>query len=182
MHDAVNKAASYVIQYCLDEQIGTIVFGWNKGQKNASEMSRKNNQHFVSIPTGKLKERINQMCAWYGIEFVETEESYTSKTSFFDLDKLYVYGEKPVSWQSSGQRKKRGLYVTKKGFHISSDANGACNIMRKVAEKISLDLSAITVKCCQFLERIYIWKRSKVPNVKAQFFGAKAIGAHELAH
>ncbi len=49
MHDAVNKAASYLIQYCLDEQIGTIIFGWNKQQKNGSNMSRKNNQNFVSM-------------------------------------------------------------------------------------------------------------------------------------
>ena len=33
MRDAVNKAARKVIQHCLDNQIGTVIFGWNKGQK-----------------------------------------------------------------------------------------------------------------------------------------------------
>ena len=31
MRDAVNKAARLVIRHCLDNQIGTVVFGWNKG-------------------------------------------------------------------------------------------------------------------------------------------------------
>ena len=32
MRDAINKAARKVIQHCLKNRIGTIVFGWNKGQ------------------------------------------------------------------------------------------------------------------------------------------------------
>lgn len=78
MRDAVNKAARKVISHCLDNKIGTVVFGWNKGQKDSSNMGRVNNQKFVSVPTAKLKERINQLCGQYAIKFVETEESYTS--------------------------------------------------------------------------------------------------------
>ncbi len=51
-------------------------------------MGTKNNQKFVQIPTAKLKERINQLCELYGIEFIETEESYTSQASFLDDDFL----------------------------------------------------------------------------------------------
>ena len=32
MQDATNKAAKFIIDYCLKESIGNIVFGWNKGQ------------------------------------------------------------------------------------------------------------------------------------------------------
>ena len=143
------------------------------------EMGRKNNQNFATIPTGKLKERLKQMCLRFGIRFHETEESYTSKSSFFDNDHLHVFGEKPKSWKASGQRTKRGLYVTSKGFHISSDANGACNILRKIAVNIGIGLSEITVSCCQFLDRVYLWKRSKEQknNVKVQQLAAKAIAA-----
>ena len=56
--------------------------------------AKKNNQKFVQIPTAKLKNRIEQLCEQYGIEFVETEESYTSKASFLDTDELPKYGEK----------------------------------------------------------------------------------------
>lgn len=178
MHDATNKAAKLIIDYCLSESIGNIVFGWNKGQSQNMDMGRKNNQN-AAIPTGKLKERIAQMCAQYGIRFHETEESYTSRSSFFDNDDLHVFGEKPESWKASGTRTKRGLYVTGIGFHISSDANGACNILRKVVSKIGCNLDKITVGCCQFLDRIYLWKRSKEQknNVKVQQLAAEAIRA-----
>ncbi|WP_293073840.1 transposase [Okeania sp. SIO3B5] len=33
MRDAVNKAAKIVINHCLKHQIGTVVFGWNQGQR-----------------------------------------------------------------------------------------------------------------------------------------------------
>ena len=32
MRDAVNKTARIVINHCIDHKIGTVVFGWNKGQ------------------------------------------------------------------------------------------------------------------------------------------------------
>jgi IS605 OrfB family transposase len=79
MRDAVNKAARLVISHCLDNQIGTLVFGWNRGQKDRADMGKRTNQKFVQIPTARLKERIAQLCKQYGICFVETEESYTLK-------------------------------------------------------------------------------------------------------
>ena len=47
MRDAVNKAARLVINHCLENGIGTLIFGWNKGQKQASNMGRKSNQNCV---------------------------------------------------------------------------------------------------------------------------------------
>ena len=71
------------------------------------------NLEFVQIPTARLKERIKQLCEIYGIQFSETEESYTSKASFVDSDYLPKYREKPEGWEQSGKRVKRGLYRTK---------------------------------------------------------------------
>ncbi len=81
MRDAVNKAARLVINHCLEYRIGTIVLGWNQGSKDGIELGKKNNQSFVQVPTARLKERISQLCKQYGIEFVETEESYTSSNT-----------------------------------------------------------------------------------------------------
>ena len=131
MRDAVNKAARMVVNYCLENQIGVVVFGWNKGQKNAANMGRKTNQKFVQIPTAKLKNRIAQLCELYGIDFVEQEESYTSKASALDLDVIPVFGEKPEGWKPSGRRVKRGLYKSADGTRINADCNGAWNIGRK---------------------------------------------------
>ena len=143
MRDAVNKAARIVINHCLNNNIGTIVFGWNQGQKQESNLGSKNNQKWVQVPTARLKERIAQLCEQYEIQFVETEESYTSKTSFVDGDYLPQYGEKPDNWKPSGKRVKRGLYRTALNWYINADCNGAGNILRKVATMLGFNLSGV---------------------------------------
>ncbi|MCI3281880.1 RNA-guided endonuclease TnpB family protein, partial [Synechococcus sp. PCC 6717] len=125
IRDAVNKAARIVIDHCTRNRIGRIVFGWNQRQKDGSNLGKKTNQKFVQIPTARLKERIAQLAEQYGIEFVETEESYTSQASFVDGDFLPTFGEKPDSWKSSGKRTKRGLFRTAQNWYINADCNGA---------------------------------------------------------
>ena len=143
IRDAVNKAARLVINHCLENQIGTVVFGWNKGQKDSVNMGSNTNQKFVQIPTGRLKERIKQLCEQYGIKFVETEESYTSKASFLDSDTLPTFGEKPGGWRESGKRVSRGLYRTANNWDINADCNGAANILRKVATTLGFNLGGV---------------------------------------
>ena len=157
MRDAINKAARKVINHCLGNRIGTIVFGWNKGMKDSANMGKKTNQKFVQIPTGRLKERISQMCEQYGIRFVETEESYSSKSSFVDNDLIPTFGEKPEGWQASGKRVKRGLYRTAQGWLINADCNGAANIGRKVAMMLGLDFSGISRGDLSAPLRLKLW-------------------------
>lgn len=142
MRDAVNKAASIVINHCLKNDIGTVVFGWNKEQKQRINLGAKTNQKFVQIPTGKLKDRIEQLCNQNNIRFLETEESYTSKASNLDLDDIPVFGEKPEGWKPSGKRVKRGLYCSAKGIEFNADINGAMGIARKVAEQYGFQFDA----------------------------------------
>lgn len=139
MRDAVNKASKLVVQHCLDNNIGSIVFGWNKGQKQSSHMGKKNNQKFVQIPTAKLKSRIEQLCDVHGIQYIETEESYTSKASSLDLDSIPVFGAKPEGWKPSGRRVKRGLYRSASGIEFNADINGSIGIARKVAKQYEFD-------------------------------------------
>lgn len=58
MRDGVNKAARLVINHCINNRIGIVLFGWNRGQKDGANMGRENNQKFVQIPTCRLKDRI----------------------------------------------------------------------------------------------------------------------------
>ena len=160
MRDAVNKAARIVINHCLKNNIGTIVFGWNVGQKDSINLGSKTNQKFVSVPTAKLKNRISQLCEQYSIQFVETEESYTSKSSFLDDDELPKYGEKPNQWKPSGKRVKRGLYRTANFSCVNADANGAANILRKVKGKLRLDLSGLIRGILTMPIRIKLWSNS----------------------
>ena len=60
------------------------------------------------------------------------EESYTSKTSFFDGDEIPIYDkENSQKYIFSGKRIKRGLYQTSTGKLINTDCNGALNILKK---------------------------------------------------
>jgi IS605 OrfB family transposase len=143
MRDAINKAARFIINQCLNDRVGNLVIGWNEGQKNNSSMGKRNNQNFVVIPTKRLIERLKQLAREYGIVLTVTEEAYTSKASYLDDDSLYKFGEKPVCWKPSGQRVKRGLYKTASGLLINADCNGAANIARKVARQLGLDLARL---------------------------------------
>lgn len=163
MRDAINKAARYVINHCLDNNIGTIIFGWNTKQKDSSNMGKVNNQKFVQVPTAKLKTRILQLCEQYDIRFIQTEESYTSKASFLDGDSVPKYGEKPKDWQPSGKRVNRGLYRTASNFFINADANGAANIIRKVATTLKLDFSGVSRSALTTLLRVRLWTLKNPP-------------------
>lgn len=48
--DAVNKAARIVINHCLENKIGIVVFGWNKGQRQQINLGSKTNQKLFKFP------------------------------------------------------------------------------------------------------------------------------------
>ena len=139
----------YLINQCLNDRVGNLVIGWNEGQKNGSSMGKRNNQNFVVIPTGRLIERLKQLCLEYGITLTITEEAYTSKASFLDGDSLPKYGEKPdsaacaegrIGWKASGERVKRGLYKSHDGHIINADCNGSANIMIRCNTQLGFNL------------------------------------------
>ncbi|MBW4433634.1 MAG: transposase [Pelatocladus maniniholoensis HA4357-MV3] len=157
MRDGINKAAKLIIDHCLKYGIGTLVIGWNDGFKANADMGRLNNQKFVQMPLGKLKDRLKQLCELHGIRYQETEESYTSKASYLDGDSLPKYGEKPEGWKASGKRVQRGLYRSAKGLIVNADLNGAANILRKVASNLSLDLGLLGRRSLTTVARVRLW-------------------------
>ena len=163
--DGINKAARIVINHCLDNNIGTVIFGWNKRHKDSINIGKKNNSEFVPIPTARLKDRIAQLCEQYGIQFIETEESYTSKASFLDGDYLPTYGEKPEDWKPSGKRTKRGLYRTANNWYVNADAQSAANIIRKVTTTLSIlrnvSLERVARGVLTRPHRIKLWSANK---------------------
>ena len=135
MKDLFHKASHIVEKMALEEDIATIIIGQNKDWKQNSNMGKKNNQSFVSIPHSLLIQMIKYKAERHGIKVHLTEESYTSKASFLDNDNILVYGEDDSKKSFSGKRTKRGIYRSKNGTLINADVNGAANIMRKVFEK-----------------------------------------------
>ena len=132
VNDYMNKAARKVIDYCITNDIGTLVVGYNETFQRNAHIGKQNNQNFVNIPYGQLRDKLEYLCELNGIAFVKQEESYTSKSSFWDKDDIPVYNaDNPGDYIFSGNRIHRGLYKTASGKTINADVNGALNIMRK---------------------------------------------------
>ena len=132
INDYLSKAVRIIINYCLNNDIGKLVLGYNEDFQRNSNIGSINNQNFVNIPYGKLRDKLIYLCKLYGIEFKLQEESYTSKASFFDGDEIPIYDkENSQEYIFSGKRIKRGLYQTSKGYQLNADCNGALNILRK---------------------------------------------------
>ena len=132
VNDYMNKTARKVIDYCIHNDIGTLVVGYNETFQRNSHMGKQNNQNFVNIPYGQLRNKLEYLCKLNEIVFVKQEESYTSKSSFWDRDNIPVYNaDNPKEYPFSGRRLQRGLYKTASGKTINVDVNGALNIMRK---------------------------------------------------
>ncbi len=157
VRDATNKAASFIPNYCLKNNIGTVVFGWNQGNKDGIETGKVNNQKIAQTPTARLKKRISEICQEYGIQFIETEESYTSQSSFLDGDSLPKYGERPKEWEPSGNRVTRGQYRTNHGVFVHADCNAAANIFRKVEAQLGLSLVKVCRRVLTLPTRVFLW-------------------------
>ena len=132
----MHKISTHIINEAVKNNISKIFIGNNVGWKNEINMGQRNNQNFANIPHTKLFHQLLYKGLLNGIEVIFTEESYTSKASFFDKDEMPKYGESDNhNFHFSGRRIKRGLYKDSKGNIWNADLNGAANIMRKVSDK-----------------------------------------------
>ena len=131
--DFVHKASRFLVDYCRNNDINTIVIGNNKNWKQNSKMSKKVNQNFISIPYGIFIQKVQYKAEEFGIKVIVIEESYTSGTSFLD-------GELPIKENyNKNRRKYRGLFVSNNGIKINADVNGSYQIIKKVFPKIFTD-------------------------------------------
>ncbi|MDV3000941.1 MAG: IS607 family transposase ISCbo10 [Chroococcopsis gigantea SAG 12.99] len=126
----LHQASRTVINYLLQNHIGTLVIGNNQEWKQSINIGKRNNQNFVTIPHYKFISQLIYKAELAGIKVIVREEAYTSKSSFLDLDPIPNY-EKGKNYSFSGKRIKRGLYRSKDGILINSDLNGSLNILRK---------------------------------------------------
>lgn len=140
VNDAIKKAARYIVNYCIRNDIGTLIVGYNADFKRNVNLGKQNNQNFVQIPLGNLRQQLEFLCWKYQIDYIEQEESYTSKSSFLDNDILPEYkAEQPYQGTFSGKRIKRGLYQSSNGTILNADVNGAANILRKCKQNVDFD-------------------------------------------
>lgn len=126
MNNFMHHASKFIVNYCKSSNIDTIIIGKNDKWKQKSKMNNKSNQQFIYIPYEKLIHMIKYKAEENQIQVIETEENYTSGTSFLD-------NEEPIKENYNKSRRiKRGLFKSNNGTLINSDVNGACQIMKKV--------------------------------------------------
>lgn len=124
--DRLHKISRFIINYCIENKIGTIVIGKNKQWKLELNLGSKNNQKFTELPHAKLIKMIQYKSELVGIKVEVPEESYTSKTDHL------VFEEMKKKESYLGKRKKRGLFQSSVGKYLNADINGAIGIGRKV--------------------------------------------------
>ena len=124
--DKIHKVSRFIVNICIENNIGNLVVGLNRGWKNGINLGKITNQKFVEIPFSKLIDKISYKCKLVGISFQTNEESYTSKVDHLAFEKLCKHDV------YLGKRKKRGLFQGSIGKLINADINGAIGIGRKV--------------------------------------------------
>ncbi len=132
--DYINKGVAKVINYSIENDIRTIVIGWNdglktggvklkEGQSLGKNGEKRINQMFVQMPISRFKDKLANKCKMNGIRCVVVNEAYTSQTSFYDNELLSSTSLK------TGFRMGRN-FTRANGEKVNADLNAALNIIR----------------------------------------------------
>ena len=125
IQDYIHKASRYIVNWLIENKIGTLVIGKNKEWKQEINIGSKNNQSFTMIPHARFIDLIAYKFEAIGGIVKLVNEAYTSKCSSLDLEPIC----KQIEYK--GKRVKRGLFKSSKGVIINADINGSLNILRK---------------------------------------------------
>ena len=132
IQDYIHKASRYIVNWLIENKIGTLVIGKNKEWKQQINIGSSNNQSFTMIPHARFIALIKYKFEAVGGIVKLVNEAYTSKCSALDLE--------PICKQTEykGKRVKRGLFKSNKGILVNADINGSLNILRKVVKEDDL--------------------------------------------
>lgn len=123
LNDYLHKVTKYVVNYCVDNDIHTVVIGDLTGIRDGKDLHNDTaNQELHALPYKKIRAMLSYKLAREGIELVVQKEFYSSQTSPLQP----VVCRENVAPEN---RVMRGLYVD--GSHVwNADAVGAFNILR----------------------------------------------------
>lgn len=119
----LNKYIKYLFKVAVSRGVEEIYIGFFKNIKE-----NKVAQHFFYMPHSVIRRKIRDYGLKHGIKTYFDDESYTSKTSFLDLESP----EKQDNY--IGKRVQRGLFRTGEGSLINADVNGAAQILVKLSK------------------------------------------------
>jgi IS605 OrfB family transposase len=139
----LHVASRGVVERLVAHRIGTLVIGKNDGWKQAIGLDKRTNQNVVFVPHARFMQILEYNVALVGIRVMVSEELYTSKCSFLDLEPI---GKHAVY---AGKRVKRGLFRASDGRCLNVDINGAYNILRKGVPNAFGDGIGVSSSPCQ---------------------------------
>lgn len=121
----LHNTTKMIINQLVSANITHLVVGKNIGWKQEVNIGKKSNQNFVYIPHAKFIDILKYKWVKLGRTIEVIEESYTSKCSFLDNEEVCKHES------YLGKRKYRGLFISKNGYKLNADINGASNILKK---------------------------------------------------
>ena len=121
--DYIHKMTRYITNYCVENDICTVVIGDIKGIRKEKNLGKKTNQKLHSLPYARIYMQLEYKLKMKGIRLIRQEESYSSQCPPQSEEVSCIYAEKQ-------NRKKRGLYKVDTVIY-NADAVGAYNILRK---------------------------------------------------
>ena len=91
----LDKTVNFIIDTCKEQDIGTIVLGYNNNFQFKSNMGAKQNQIFSHYAFKQFKEKLETKCTLHDIELIIQEESYSAASNCllsFLLSVQYLIG------------------------------------------------------------------------------------------
>lgn len=122
--DFFHKLSTFVVNFLYYNHIGNLTIGYNKEWKQTIDNGPLFNQTFHQIPFRKMLNMFKYKCEKCGINYVEVNESHTSKCDALAFESICHHDS------YMGKRRKRGMFLSSTGKMLNADVNGALNIMR----------------------------------------------------
>ena len=133
--DYLHKITRYIVSYCHEHDIHTVVIGDIKGIRKDKDLKAKTNQKLHALPYDKIYIILEYKLALYGIRLVKQKEAYTSQCSPMSENVSKQYAMK-------SNRRHRGLYVDGDNTW-NADTVGAYNILRlylnSIGKRVSIE-------------------------------------------
>ena len=133
VNNCFHQTSRAIINHCLQNNIDTLVFGYNTSWKQHCQLGKRINQSFVQVPFLKFLHMLEYKAKLVGIAVIRVSEAYTSQK----CSSCGIINKK--------NRKSRGLYHCHScGLRLNADHNAAFNILQRspVDEKVVPMLSS----------------------------------------
>ncbi len=121
LRDVFHQTSRFIINYCIKNNVRTIIIGYNSRWKQHCNLGKRINQSFVQIPFDKLVYMLEYKAKLVGIAVIRVSEAFTSQqcSNCGIIDKR--------------NRKSRGLYLCHScGLRLNADHNAAINIRNRL--------------------------------------------------